>query len=332
MDVALIAAGAVAGLAAWLLGRRVGRTERDARRGGGLAIPSRKCDAHLHRRPPRRRSNSHGWPRSSTRLRPASTRRTSANAGLTRPGELIAWVSHDLRTPLAGIRAIAEALEDGVVQDDDTVRRYHRTFARKRTTSRDWSTISSTEPGQSGALHLELRGSRSATSCPTRFPPARSPPRGCPSRRRARRSTTRAHRFRSRAPAACSATPRAHYPPFARRRHRRRRGRSRRRHRVRDGARLGRRHPGIGSPPSSMSHTGVMRLGTAAAPGSASLSCQPRRSASRRHPGVQREWWCSVHVCSPSTPSEAHEPTESSSRVASVHRHARGRGAQGHRP
>ncbi|MFD1932657.1 sensor histidine kinase [Nonomuraea mangrovi] len=28
--------------------------------------------------------------------------------------ELVAWVSHDLRTPLAGMRAMAEALEDGV--------------------------------------------------------------------------------------------------------------------------------------------------------------------------------------------------------------------------
>lgn len=28
--------------------------------------------------------------------------------------ELVAWVSHDLRTPLAGIRAMAEALDDGV--------------------------------------------------------------------------------------------------------------------------------------------------------------------------------------------------------------------------
>lgn len=40
--------------------------------------------------------------------------------------ELIAWVSHDLRTPLAGIRAMAEALEDGVAGDPATVARYHR--------------------------------------------------------------------------------------------------------------------------------------------------------------------------------------------------------------
>ncbi|MFF0161306.1 sensor histidine kinase [Streptomyces sp. NPDC005263] len=37
--------------------------------------------------------------------------------------ELVAWISHDLRTPLAGLRAMSEALEDGVAADP---RRYLR--------------------------------------------------------------------------------------------------------------------------------------------------------------------------------------------------------------
>jgi len=37
--------------------------------------------------------------------------------------ELVSWVSHDLRTPLAGLRAMTEALEDGLADDPD---RYYR--------------------------------------------------------------------------------------------------------------------------------------------------------------------------------------------------------------
>ncbi|MEU6660177.1 HAMP domain-containing sensor histidine kinase [Streptomyces sp. NPDC046821] len=33
--------------------------------------------------------------------------------------ELVAWISHDLRTPLAGLRAMSEALEDGMAADPD---------------------------------------------------------------------------------------------------------------------------------------------------------------------------------------------------------------------
>ncbi|MEX2586558.1 MAG: HAMP domain-containing sensor histidine kinase [Actinomycetota bacterium] len=45
--------------------------------------------------------------------------------------ELVSWVSHDLRTPLAGIRGIAEALEDEVVTDPATVSRYYRTLRQE---------------------------------------------------------------------------------------------------------------------------------------------------------------------------------------------------------
>jgi len=42
--------------------------------------------------------------------------------------ELVAWVSHDLRTPLAGMRAIVEAIDDRVVNDPETIARYARTL------------------------------------------------------------------------------------------------------------------------------------------------------------------------------------------------------------
>lgn len=42
--------------------------------------------------------------------------------------EFIAWTSHDLRTPLTSIRAMVEALHDGVVSDPEMTRRYYRTI------------------------------------------------------------------------------------------------------------------------------------------------------------------------------------------------------------
>ncbi|MEU7869541.1 HAMP domain-containing sensor histidine kinase [Dactylosporangium sp. NPDC049140] len=56
----------------------------------------------------------------------AAEARDRERAAEARRRELVAWVSHDLRTPLAGLRAMAEALDDGVVSDPDTVAEYHR--------------------------------------------------------------------------------------------------------------------------------------------------------------------------------------------------------------
>jgi signal transduction histidine kinase len=65
----------------------------------------------------------------STELKDAYERLEAAHAREraleTSRRELVAWVSHDLRTPLAGLRAMAEALEDEVVTDAKTVHRYH---------------------------------------------------------------------------------------------------------------------------------------------------------------------------------------------------------------
>lgn len=40
--------------------------------------------------------------------------------------DLTAWVSHDLRTPLTSMRAMVEALNDGLVEDPEQVKRYYR--------------------------------------------------------------------------------------------------------------------------------------------------------------------------------------------------------------
>jgi signal transduction histidine kinase len=45
--------------------------------------------------------------------------------------DLIAWVSHDLRTPLTTIRAMLEAIEDGVVEDEATQQRYMQNSLRE---------------------------------------------------------------------------------------------------------------------------------------------------------------------------------------------------------
>lgn len=47
--------------------------------------------------------------------------------------DLIAWASHDLRTPLAAIRAMNEAMMDGVVSDVETITRYQQNMQNEIT-------------------------------------------------------------------------------------------------------------------------------------------------------------------------------------------------------
>ncbi len=45
--------------------------------------------------------------------------------------ELVTWISHDLRTPLAGIRAMSEALADGVISDPNETADYAHRIGRE---------------------------------------------------------------------------------------------------------------------------------------------------------------------------------------------------------
>ena len=132
--VVLAGAGTVGLIVALLLGRRVADASRSvgemARRLGqdGPGGPGGPGDAGRAARPDELTRLAQELEQTSARLALAQTQ-TAAIERSRR--ELVAWVSHDLRTPLAGIRAMVEALEDGVVADPETVARYHRTMRQE---------------------------------------------------------------------------------------------------------------------------------------------------------------------------------------------------------
>jgi signal transduction histidine kinase len=72
--------------------------------------------------------------------------------------DLVAWAGHDLRTPLASIRVMVEALADGVVQDSATVQRYLQTAQRDiRSLSQLIDDLFEMAQLDAGGLQLELR-------------------------------------------------------------------------------------------------------------------------------------------------------------------------------
>jgi signal transduction histidine kinase len=112
------AAGVVAMAVSVLLGRRLvaaNRTLVEAVRADRFRPPAARLPAELA-------ELSRELEAAYDRLAASHEREQALEASRR---ELVAWVSHDLRTPLAGLRAMAEALEDEVVADAHTVHRYH---------------------------------------------------------------------------------------------------------------------------------------------------------------------------------------------------------------
>jgi signal transduction histidine kinase len=127
--VTVVAVAGIAGLAvALLLGRRVSAASRlmltavrEVGRGGGYRRPQAVLPAELAGLSAELEI-THG------QLAEARERERALESSRR---ELVAWVSHDLRAPLAGLRAMAEALEDGVVADRLTTGRYHTQIRRE---------------------------------------------------------------------------------------------------------------------------------------------------------------------------------------------------------
>jgi signal transduction histidine kinase len=130
--VVLVAAGTVAIVIAMVLGARIGTASRSllaaARRIGDDEDGTDATVALRRSAPTELADLAAELAATQTRLEEARARQQTLEASRR---ELVAWVSHDLRTPLAGMRAIVEALEDGVVDDRDTVARYLRTMSEE---------------------------------------------------------------------------------------------------------------------------------------------------------------------------------------------------------
>jgi signal transduction histidine kinase len=75
--------------------------------------------------------------------------------------DLIAWASHDLRTPLASLRLVIDALNDGVVDDPATVGRYLQT-ARSEVDNLNRLINDLFELAQMDAGHLDLHPERAS--------------------------------------------------------------------------------------------------------------------------------------------------------------------------
>ena len=164
--------------------RRPARGHR--RRGGRRGRRGRPGDVPVRARPAGRALATVAAARSASASAPVGRRLASGGVwaarrgpgnGGWRPaaGNWSPGCQHDLRTPLAGLRAMAEALEDRVVDDPATVAEYHRRIRIETDRmSRLVDDLFELSRINAGALRLAPTRCRSPTWSPTRSPP---PPR-----------------------------------------------------------------------------------------------------------------------------------------------------------
>ncbi|MDO4783958.1 MAG: HAMP domain-containing sensor histidine kinase [Propionibacteriaceae bacterium] len=91
----------------------------------------------------------HSWRREHRWAAEEADRAQQARLDASRK-EMITWISHDLRTPLAGIRAMTEALQDGMAPDPDAyLERIHAEAGRTAAMVDDLLSLSSAHAGLS---------------------------------------------------------------------------------------------------------------------------------------------------------------------------------------
>ena len=116
-----VVAGLVAFGFAWLLGRQIETSSQALRKAArSLGQDETRFSAPTGPMAAELAALSRELDATALKLRESRERERRMDAARR---QLVAWVSHDLRTPLAGLRAMAEALQDGIATD---TRRYHR--------------------------------------------------------------------------------------------------------------------------------------------------------------------------------------------------------------
>ena len=145
-----VIAGVVASAFSWLLGRQV------ASDSAALRLAARSLgDGPAEFLPPGRplatefAALSRELTDTSARLAESRAREGALEQSRR---QLVAWVSHDLRTPLAGLRAMAEALEDGLATDPPRYHKQMRAEADRLATMVD--DLFALSRVHSGTLHL----------------------------------------------------------------------------------------------------------------------------------------------------------------------------------
>jgi signal transduction histidine kinase len=116
-----IVAGLVAFGFSWLLGRQI-ETSSQALRKAARSLGQDETEFSAPAGPMAAELAALSRELDATALKLRESRESERRMDASRR-QLVAWVSHDLRTPLAGLRAMAEALQDGIATD---TRRYHR--------------------------------------------------------------------------------------------------------------------------------------------------------------------------------------------------------------
>jgi signal transduction histidine kinase len=119
--IALLTSLVLAALGAWLVVRRIARASRRVGAGLHQLVSDTASSAPVTTTAP----SEVAAPRELAQVLDdlAETRRTLAESRARQRAaeqsrqELVSFMSHDLRTPLAGLRALSEGLEDGVITD-----------------------------------------------------------------------------------------------------------------------------------------------------------------------------------------------------------------------